>query len=105
MMWPSMDGEWLVYARLNSTRCQKLDFIDYATGDSRAKSIRHAVVPKVGHSLEFINNQSLTRPARWSAARDRTAARPPGERRRDTAGHKPIGQRQVSNRRDILMPR
>ena len=44
MMWPSQDGQWLLYAVLDSGQSYRLDYVDYLTDRSQAASVHFAVV-------------------------------------------------------------
>ena len=44
LLWPSSDGQWLLYGVLNTSRCYHLDYIDYLDDWPKSHSIRYAAV-------------------------------------------------------------
>ena len=55
-MWPSEDGQWLVYGSLNTSGCHQLGYIDYQEDQSDANSIRYSIVSPSSlhyHSIFF----------------------------------------------------
>lgn len=79
-MWPSIRGDMLIYATLNSSECNRLDFIEYLSDHSRASSIRHAVVKETRQVCQSVkcnrNHVDFNLKARWPTAQDPVEADP-----------------------------
>ena len=44
LLWPSPDGDWLLYGVLNTSLCHRIDYVDYSDDLPRSHTLRYAVV-------------------------------------------------------------